>query len=78
VSVIGLGPDKFLLVNVYASDSGGQANTPDRTEAYIRKTLTASREHSDGIRIYCLPKGELLEDHRYRVTAELQERWRAE
>ena len=73
-----IGPDKFLLVNVYAAGSGGQANTPDRTEEYMRKTLTVSREHADGVRIYCLPKGELLEDHRYRVSAELYEQWRGE
>lgn len=73
-----IGPDKFLLVNVYASGSGGQRGVPERTEEYMRKTLTVSREHADGIRIYCLPKGKLLDDHRYRVTAELYGKWRAE
>ncbi len=73
-----IGPDKFLLVNVYASGSGGQRGVPERTEAYMRKTLTVSREHADGIRIYCLPKGDLLDDHRYRVTAELYGEWEAE
>ncbi len=73
-----MGPDKFLLVNVYASGSGGQRGVPERTEEYMRKTLTVSREEADGIRIYCLPKGRLLDDHRYRVTAELYGEWRAE
>ncbi len=69
-----IGPDKFLLVNVYASGSGGE-DAPPRTAEYMRKTLTVSREQSDGIRLYCLPKDNLLEDERYAVTAELYGKW---
>jgi hypothetical protein len=69
-----IGPERFLLVNVYAAGSGGGDALP-RTAAYVRKALTVSREHSDGIRIYCLPKEELLQDERYAVTAELYGEW---
>jgi len=72
-----IGPDKFLLVNVYAAGSGG-ADAPPRTAEYMRKTLILSREQSDGIRIYCLPKESLLEDEIYAVTAELYGEWRGE
>ncbi|MBM3476677.1 MAG: hypothetical protein FJX75_25675 [Armatimonadetes bacterium] len=71
-----IGPDKFLLVNVYASGSGG-GNPPPRTPEYMRRTLTVSREHADGIRLYCLPKGKLLDDPVYAVTAELYGQWAA-
>ncbi len=73
-----LGPDKLILVNIYASGSSGPQEPGPRTEAYMRQTLTLSRELADGIRIYCLPKGTLLEDHRYRVTAELYGEWSGE
>jgi len=72
-----IGPDKFLLVNVYGSGSGG-GQAPPRTAEYMRKALTVSREQSDGIRIYCLPKDKLLDDPRYAVTAELYGKWGAE
>ena len=64
-------------MNVYAAGSGG-GEAPPRTAAYVRKTLTVSREHSDGIRIYCLPKADLLDDERYAVTAELYGEWAGE
>ena len=73
-----LGPDKLIFVNIYASGSAGRQEPGPRTEAYMRETLTLSRELADGIRIYCLPKGTLLEDHRYRVTAELYGEWGGE
>jgi len=73
-----LGPDKLILVNVYASGSSGPAEPGPRTEDYMRKTLTISRDLADGIRVYCLPKDKLLEDHRYAVTAELYGKWRSE
>jgi hypothetical protein len=71
-----IGPGKFLLVNVYAAGSGG-GDAPPRTPEYMRKTLTVSREHSDGIRLYCLPKAALLDDPVYAVTAELYGTWAA-
>ena len=70
-----LGPDKLLMVNVYAAGSGG-GPAPDRTAAYMRRTLTVSREKADGIRVYCLPKENMLDDPRYAVTAELYGKWR--
>ena len=72
-----LGPRKFLLINVYASGSSGTGEKGPRTPEYMRKVLTISREKCDGIRIYCLPKGKLKEDHRYAIAAELYERWAA-
>jgi len=72
-----IGPERLLLTNVYASGSGGGA-APERTARYMRNTLTVSRHHSDGIRIYCLPKEKLLEDPRYAVTAELYGKWTQE
>ena len=74
-----IGPDKLLLVNVYGSGAGGgPGEKPPRSAAYMRKTLTVSRENSDGIRIYCLPKEDLLADPRYEVTAELYGAWGGE
>lgn len=75
-----IGPDKFLLINVYASGGSGSGagQKVPRTREYMRKVLTISRERCDGIRIYCLPKGKLLDDHRYAITAELYEQWRTE
>jgi hypothetical protein len=73
-----LGPVKFLMMNVYASGSSGSGEKEPRTAEYMRKVLTVSRQMCDGIRIYCLPKDKLLEDHRYAITAELYGKWRAE
>jgi len=73
-----LGADKFLMINVYASGSDGRAESGPRSEAYMREVLTTSHDMCDGIRIYCLPKDRLLDDARYRITAELYERWGAE
>ncbi len=73
-----IGPDKFLMVNVYASGSSGPPEPGPRSEEYIRQVLTLSRKGSDGVRVYCLPKDRLLEDYRYAITAELYKKWRAE
>ena len=73
-----LGPDKLLMVNIYASGSDGRAEPGPRTEAYMREVLTISHEMADGIRIYCLPKEDLLGDARYAVTAELYGQWERE
>lgn len=73
-----LGPHKFLIVNVYASGSSGPAETGPRTAEYLRQALTLSREHADGIRLYCLPKDKLLADYRYAITAELYGKWNEE
>ena len=70
-----LGPEKFLILNVYASGSSGTRGNPPRTPEYMRKVLTLSRKLCDGIRIYCLPKDKLLEDYRYAITAELYGKW---
>lgn len=72
-----LGPDKLLMMNVYGSGSSGTGERGPRTAEYMRSILNISREQSDGIRIYCLPKGD-FSDHRFRITAELYEKWRSE
>lgn len=71
-----LGPDRFLMVNVYASGSDGRSEPGDRSAEYLRETLATSREAADGIRIYCLPKEQMLEDYRYAIVAELYAEWR--
>jgi hypothetical protein len=70
-----LGPDKFLLINVYASGSSGTREPGPRTPEYMRSILTLSRQQCDGIRIYCLPKRD-FNDHRFKITAELYGKWR--
>ena len=65
----------YDVIVVGSGAGGGRGEKPPRTAAYMRKTLTVSREESDGIRIYCLPKKDLLADPRYAVTAELYESW---
>ncbi len=69
-----LGPDRLLLINVYASGSSGPAEKGPRSAEYMRSVLTTSRELCDGIRIYCLPKGDFT-DYRFAITAELYGKW---
>ncbi|MCX7048992.1 MAG: hypothetical protein NTX50_26330 [Candidatus Sumerlaeota bacterium] len=71
-----LGPDKLLLINVYASGSSGTREKGPRTAEYMRDILTISREKCDGIRIYCLPKQDFA-DHRFAITSELYGKWNA-
>ena len=69
-----LGPDKVLAVNVYATGSSGRKEKGPRTADYLRQVLTISREKSDAVRIYCLPKDD-PNDYRFRTAAELYEKW---
>jgi len=46
-----------------------------RTPEYLRSILGISRAMCDGIRIYCLPKGDFA-DYRFAITAELYGTWR--
>jgi hypothetical protein len=70
-----LGPYKLIMVNVYAAGSGG-GPAPERTVDYMRRVLSVAREKGNGIRVYCLPKADMLEDPRFAVTAELYGAWR--
>jgi len=70
-----LGPRKLLLINVYATGSSGAGERGPRTAEYLRSILTISREMCDGIRLYCLPKGDFA-DYRFAITAELYGKWR--
>jgi hypothetical protein len=69
-----LGPDKFLMMNLYAAGSSGPKERGPRSAEYMRSSLTISREKCDGIRIYCLPKQDLT-DYRFTITAELFGQW---
>jgi len=70
-----IGPDVFLMVNVYASGSDGRTEPGPRSAEYMREALTISHDAADGIRIYCLPKADGPADYRYAITAELYEKW---
>ncbi len=69
-----LGPDKLLLINVYASGSSGTKEPGPRSPEYLRDILGISRQVCDGIRLYCLPKND-FDDARFRVVAELFGEW---
>ena len=70
-----LGPHKLLLINVYATGSSGTGEKGPRTPEYLRSILTISRAMCDGMRVYCLPKGDSA-DYRFAITAELYGKWR--
>jgi hypothetical protein len=69
-----LGPDKLLMMNLYASGSSGPKERGSRTAQYMRSGMTISRDKCDGIRIYCLPKKDLT-DYRFQTAAELYGQW---
>lgn len=69
-----LGPDKLLLINIYASGSSGTREPGPRTPNYLREILAISRQACDGIRLYCLPK-QNYDDPRFRVVAEVFGKW---
>lgn len=69
-----LGSGKLLLVNVYATGSSGTGESGPRTAQYMRDMLTISREKSDGIRVYLLPKAD-PKDYRFSITADLFGKW---
>jgi hypothetical protein len=69
-----LGPGKLLFVNVYATGSSGTGEKGPRSTQYLRDMLSISREKSDGIRVYLLPKAD-LKDYRFTVTADLFGKW---
>jgi hypothetical protein len=69
-----LGPGKLLLVNVYATGSSGTGEKGPRSAQYLRDMLTISREKSDGIRVYLLPKAD-PKDYRFSITADLFGKW---
>jgi hypothetical protein len=73
-----LGPNKLVLVNVYASGSSGRGERGPRSAEYLRSVLEISRQSSDGIRIYCLPKQDLDKDYRFALAAGLFGKWRIE
>jgi hypothetical protein len=69
-----LGPRRLLLVNVYATCSSGTGERGPRSAQYMRDMLTISREKSDGIRVYLLPKAD-PQDYRFAITADLFGKW---
>jgi len=69
-----LGPDKLLLINVYALGSSGTKEPGPRSPKYLCDILGISRQECDGIRLYCLPKND-FDDARFRVVAELFGKW---
>ena len=70
-----LGPDKLMMMNIYATGSSGPKERGTRTAEYMRSSLTISRDRCDGIRIYCLPKEDLT-DYRFKIAAELFGKWK--
>ena len=72
-----LGPDKVLLINVYASGSSGNKEPGPRSPKHLRDILEISRQACDGIRLYCLPKDN-FDDSRFRVVAELFGKWNSQ
>ena len=72
-----LGPDKVLLINVYASGSSGNKEPGPRSPKYLRDILEISRQACDGIRLYCLPKDN-FDDSRFRIVSELFGKWNSQ
>ena len=73
-----LGPNKLLMVNIYATGSSGPKPPGPRTAEYLTETMRISRRLADGIRIYCLPKDKLADDLRYKTVADLYRQWAGE